>query len=194
MNIKIFSLIFFYTSLLIASNSSQFSYYNIGGFEDSFKKELSSVEEAESIIKRSKNNSSFIRAYKLLNENLKPVDSFKSYNTKNYIKILDFLKAANIEYADWIGLTLFMQVEHSIEVKNKYKIYGLYFAKKLIKYNLCNGYLAEGIYFKRSHQSFEKQLNAYKSGINNKCRGTKYEKFCLFSRKNVTLYDLKEKE
>jgi len=87
-----------------------------------------------------------------------------------------------------------MQVEHSIEVKNKYKIYGLYFAKKLIKYNLCNGYLAEGIYFKRSHQSFEKQLNAYKSGINNKCRGTKYEKFCLFSRKNVTLYDLKEKE
>lgn len=181
-------------SSLFASSLSNLTYYNLGGFETSFKKELSSGIESQRLIKKAKKNSSFQRAYKILNEHLKAVNSFKDYDTSKFLHILDYLKAANTEYADWIGLNLFMQVEKSITIKDKYKKYGLYFAKRVRKHNLCGGYLAEGIYLKKIDSSLEKQIDILEKGISNKCRGTKYEKFYLTANKNIALHYLKNKD
>lgn len=166
----------------LSSFANDKTFYYLGGYEDTFKKEISNNKKSQELIKKAMLNKDFKKAYKMLNTDI--TMRKKHVQHPDYIKVLEELKKSNTIYGNWVGMNLYVLIKNKIDEKKYLNQYGLYFSKKNREQNFCSGYIFEGIFLKDLGFPKEKSKKIWKDGIKNKCLGTKFEHFAIIARKN----------
>lgn len=157
------------------------TYYQLGGYENSLKKEVGTKEAKQLIFKAKKDR--YVRsAIKKLNVRIKSVDG--KPNHPDYFKVLDSLKKSNSIYGKLIGLDLYIFLRNKYPEVKYAKKYGYSFADALIEKNLCTGYLMKGDFIEKAGNTKGEQYNIWKRGLYSNCKGSKFAKFWLTARKN----------
>jgi len=163
--------------------ASEPTFYYLGGYEDSFKREILDSQKASQFINKAKTNKYFKKAYSLLNTEIRRNKKNK-VDHPDYEKVLDYLKKSDTVYGNWVGMNLYVLTKSRLDQNKFMDKYAIYFAKKNMQQNFCSGYIFTGIFLKEKGESENIYKNIWKNGIKNKCLGTKFEHFTLIARKN----------
>ena len=181
---KIFLAIALLLSIGLYANQDTLTYYKLGSYESGFEHEIGK-EDARILIESAHTNTEVAEVINKLKQPILSEDG--KTNHPDYIKMLDVLKESKEIYAKWIGLNLYINIRNRFPQKEFIKKYGLHFSNALISKNYCSAYLFKGDLIGKTGATPKQQSIVWERGIQSNCKGTKFEKFYLVSRKNGAL-------